>query len=450
MFISKLLKKKEKRTPKNSSANYSPVLDEVYTRVHNLRIGMYVCKLDRPWVETSFKFQGFLIETEQELQALRNACEHVFIDVTKQKKQLGGAQRAKKNTDNKRLRISEPVEKLGSFEQEFSRAEKTYQDSKVFISDLMDKVADGKGVDTGLAKETVSACVNSVQHSPDAFLWLSQLKEKDSYTAQHSMNVCILSIILGHQIGLKAEQLNRVAMCGMMHDIGKMLVPQEVLNKPGKLDPAEWRVMQRHTISGYELLSSSPNMFQGAIETALYHHERLDSKGYPRGIASSSLSYYSNIVAIADIYDAVTSDRVYQKASTHLEAIKILFEMSGTQLNKQLVVKFIESLSVYPPGSFVKMSNGSIAMVLEVNSKLKLRPKVMLILDKNKQLLGDIMVDLTKTMTDIAGNSLSISGIIKPDDYQISARNYYDKSIIENSFEQFTPKKTGIFSRQRA
>ncbi|MCK5356038.1 MAG: HD-GYP domain-containing protein [Methyloprofundus sp.] len=448
MAISNFFKKKEKQTS-SKAANYSSVLDEVYTRVQNLRIGMYVCKLDRPWTETSFKFQGFLIETEQELQILRNTCEHVFIDITKQKKHLSDLRpnKIKKNTDKKKLKISEPGQKLGSFEKEFSRAEKTYQDSKVFVSDLMDKVANGEGVDTAIAKDAISTCVNSVMHSPDAFLWLSQLKEKDTYTTQHSMNVCILSIILGHQIGLKTEQLNRVAMCGMMHDMGKMLVPLGMLNKPGKLDPAEWRVMQKHTILGYELLSSSPNMFQGAIETALYHHERLDSKGYPRGISSSSLSYYSNIVAIADIYDAITSDRVYQKASTHLEAIKVLFELSGTQLNKQLVVKFIESLSVYPPGSFVKMSNGSIAMVLEVNNTLKLRPKIMLILDKNKQLLGDIMVDLTKTMTDFAGKPLSISGIIKPDDYQISAKNYYDKSIIENSFAQYSPKKTGLFHR---
>jgi len=140
MAISAFFKKKEKQTS-NKPANYSSVLDEVYTRVQNLRIGMYVCKLDRPWTETSFKFQGFLIETEQELRALRDACEHVFIDVTKQKKHLDDVRpnKIRKNTDKKKLRISEPVEKLGSFEQEFSRAEKTYQDSKVFVSDLMDK-----------------------------------------------------------------------------------------------------------------------------------------------------------------------------------------------------------------------------------------------------------------------------------------------------------------------
>ena len=433
----RFFKKKEKGTPRKYT-KHTPVLDQIYTRVHSLRIGMYVAKLDRPWIETSFQFQGFLIETEQELIALRNTCEHVYIDITKQKQNLADVKRDPNRIDNKSLRISEPIEKLGTFEQEFDRAEKTYQSSSVFVSDLMTKVAKGGGIDTPLAKDAISACVDSVLHSPDAFLWLSQLKKKDNYTAQHSLNVCVLSIVLGRQIGLKAEQLNQLAMCGMMHDIGKMLVPQEILKKPGKLDPDEWRKMQKHTIFGYELLSSSTNMFQGAIETALTHHEHVDGKGYPRGISSDSLSLFSNIVSIADIYDAITSDKVYKKASTHLEAIKVLFELSDNQLNSQLVSKFIESLSVYPPGSFVKMSNGSIAMVLEVNTKLKLRPKILLILDKNMQLIGDKVVDLTKTMTDFAGNSLSISSIIKPDDYQITAGNYYKKNIILNSFAQYS------------
>ena len=445
--LSPFSKKKEQKTPRKFS-KYASVLDQVYTRVSDLRIGMYVSKLDRPWTETSFKFQGFLIETEKELVSLRNTCEYVYIDITKQKQKLSNVKKGSNRIDNI-LNINEPIEKLGTFEQEFERAEKTYHNSKELVTDLMSKVANGGGVDTVQAEDAIAECVDSVLHSPDAFLWLSQLKSRDNYTAQHSMNVSVLSIILGRQIGLKTEQLNQVAMCGMMYDIGKMLIPLEILNKPGKLSPAESSIMQEHTVLGYELLSSSPNMFKGAIETALTHHKHIDGKGYPKGIASNTASYFSNIVSIADIYDALTSDRAYKKARTHLEAIQVLYRLSGTHLNQQLVVKFIESLSVYPPGAFIKMSNGSIAMVLEVNSKLKLRPKVMLILDKNMQLLGDVVIDLTKTLTDFSGNPLSISGIIKPDDYQITASNYYEKNIIIDSLAQFSPKKVSIFRRQR-
>lgn len=360
----RFFRKKEKKVSSKFSSQM-PVLDEVHTQVNDLRIGMYVSKLDRPWIETSFKFQGFLIETELELSTLRNTCEHVYIDITKQKQHLRSSKnKPSSGTNNKQFKIGVPLEKLGTFEQEFGRAEKTYESSKVFVSDLMHKIAHGGGVDTNIAKDVISDCVDSVLHSPDAFLWLTQLKNKDNYTAQHSLNVGVFSIVLGRQMGMSVEQLNQVGMCGMMHDMGKMLLPLEILNKPGKLEEDEMHTMQNHTVLGYELLSSSPNMFHGAIETALTHHERLDGKGYPRGISSSAVSHFSNIVTIADIYDAMTSERVYKQANTHLEAIKILFELSDTHLNKSLVIKFIESLSVYPPGSFVKMSNGSIAMVL--------------------------------------------------------------------------------------
>ncbi len=123
----------------------------------------------------------------------------------------------------------------------------------------------------------------------------------------------MLSIVLGRHIGLPEQQLNNVGLCGMMHDIGKMLVPLEVLNKPGRLEGEELQLMQSHTTLGYDLLKSSDGMFYGAVETALTHHERMDGQGYPRQITSTGLSHYSNIVAIADIYDAITSDRVYQK-----------------------------------------------------------------------------------------------------------------------------------------
>ncbi|NOQ64958.1 MAG: DUF3391 domain-containing protein [Methyloprofundus sp.] len=449
--ISSIFSKEKKKEKTSKASSYGKALDQVYTRVQDLRIGMYVAELDRPWIETSFQFQGFLIQTEAELLEIRQTCVHVYIDITKQKSRLRNIPNGitSNSIDDKTLQISEPIEKQGTFEQEFERADKTLQDSRDLVDNFMSTVANGGGIDTVLAKDAIADCVDSVIRSPDAFLWLSQLKQRDNYTAQHSMNVCVFSIILGRQIGLQAPQLNRIAMCGMMYDMGKMLIPLEILNKPGALTPAESSIMEEHTVLGHELLSSSPNMFKGAIETALTHHERADGKGYPKGISSNSLSYYSNIIAIADIYDAITSDRVYSKACTHLEAIKILFDLSGKQLNQQLVVKFIESLSVYPPGSFVKMNNGSIAMVLEINEALKLRPKVMFIMDHNRQSLGDIVVDLSQTMTDHAGNDLSISSIIKPHDYKISTRKYYNRDRIINGFADYKPKKTSMFSKLR-
>ncbi|MCK5191675.1 MAG: DUF3391 domain-containing protein [Methylococcales bacterium] len=270
--------KKKKKTSKTNSDKFSSI-DLVQTPVQNLQFGMYVSELDKPWLETNFPFQGFMLETEEDIQAIRDVCQYVYIDISKQKK---GTTDTKTNANavvNNTFKIGKPLERRGTFETEIIQADLTYQETGALVTDFMDKVASGGGIDGKLAKEAVSACVNSVLHSPDAFLWLSQLKDADKYTAQHSLNVCVLSILLGRQIGLSEHKLNNVGLCGMMHDMGKMLVPLDILNKPSKLEPDELQIMQSHTTLGYELLKSSDNMFHGAVETALTHHEKHNGKG---------------------------------------------------------------------------------------------------------------------------------------------------------------------------
>ncbi len=430
-FLSFFKKENKKPTVETFSS-----LKFVHTPVHELAIGMYVTELDIPWLESPFLFRGFTIETAKELTQLRDTCQYVYIDISKQKKRKINIKLDPVSAEYKPLVFERPPERLGTFEDEISRAEETYKETGIIVSGFMDKVANGGGIDTALAKEAVQVCVNSVLHSPDAFLWLSQLKNKDEYTAQHSLNVCVLSIVLARHVGLKEETLNNVGLCGMMHDMGKMLIPLEVLNKPSRLDEAELEIMKSHTTLGYELLKSSDDMFLGAIETALTHHEHMDGRGYPKEINANRLSYYSNIVAIADIYDAITSDRVYQKGRTHHEATKIMLDVSGSHLDARLVVKFIESLGTYPPGCFVELNNGSVAVVLEVSGQYKLRPKILLILDEDKYPMEEIVVDLANMILDARGESLIIRAIIDPADYKIDTEKYYQQGVIQKGFAQ--------------
>lgn len=289
-------------------------------------------------------------------------------------------------------------------------------------------------MDTQMAKQAVAECVNSVLHSPDAHLWLSQLKNKDEYTAQHSLNVCVLSVVLGRHIGLSEHSLNNLGLCGMMHDVGKMLVPLEILNKPGRLEDDEMRIMQSHTTLGFELLKSSKDMYFGASETAHMHHERLDGLGYPRKKPAHELSLYTKIVTIADMYDAITSDRVYQKGRTHLEATKIMFDMMGLHLEETLVVKFVESLGVYPPGCFVELTNGDIGLVVEINETSRLRPKVLLILDRERNPVAEKVIDLATMPLDETGSIYTIRKIAKASSYGINASEYYQMGVLQKGF----------------
>jgi HD-GYP domain-containing protein (c-di-GMP phosphodiesterase class II) len=389
--------------------------------VDDLRVGMYVCKLDKPWLESKFLFQGFELKNQADIDAVKRECNFVFIDIERQHIAL-------KNSSSKTSCITTGTLEIPRrphastpktpFKQEIDHAVHTYRQTSDLISSFMEDIQLGRAINVAIAKQVVAECVDSVLHAPDALLWMTQLKRKDIYTAQHSMNVCILAIALGRHIGLTLEQLNNVGLCGMMHDMGKMKVPLDILNKPAKLEHDELKIMQNHTVYGWKLLMSSRDMYAGAIDVAYSHHERLDGKGYPNQISDTQITPYSRIVTIVDMYDAISSDRVYQAGRSHLEAIKILASMCGTQLDSKLTYKFIECIGIYPPGSIVELNSGEVAVVLEVNPLHKLKPKILLLLDENKQQRPLQLIDLF-LMDGMGVGNRTIKRIIRPEQYNI-------------------------------
>jgi HD-GYP domain-containing protein (c-di-GMP phosphodiesterase class II) len=401
--------------------------------VKDLKVGMYVSKLDKPWLESNFLFQGFELKNEADINAVREQCEFVFIDVKKQSKTQT---LESKDTPYSKgwLDRRTPPDKLSSFEEEIEHAGYVHQQTSNLVRSFMEDITLGKTINSEIAKKAVANCVDSILNAPDALLWMTQLKNRDLYTSQHSMNVCILAIALGRHINLSIKELNNVGLCGMMHDMGKMSVPLEILNKPGKLEPDELKIMQNHPELGWKLLMSSNDMYGGAIDVAYSHHERLDGTGYPRKLSAEKITPYTRIVAIVDMYDAITSDRIYQNGRTHLDAIDIMTKMCGTHLDLGLTYKFIECLGIYPPGCIVEMSNGEIAIVVEANQKKRLKPKIILLLDEDKKARPERMVDLSKIDLDASGQEYRIVKIVRADEYDIDLNKYYHNRIIEKGF----------------
>jgi len=399
--------------------------------VEDLEVGMYVSKLDKPWLESNFLFQGFELKNQADINAVCEQCKFVFIDINKQKTQTFDS----KVTPYRKEWLDKitPPEKRSSFEKEIKHAGQVYQETSNLVRSFMEDVSLGKSISVQIAKKAVADCVDSILNAPDALLWMTQLKNRDLYTSQHSMNVCILAIALGRQINLSVKELNNIGLCGMMHDMGKMRVPLEILNKPGKLEPDELKTMQTHAELGWKLLQSSSGMYGGAIDVAYSHHERMDGTGYPRKLTAEKISPYARMVTIVDMYDAITSDRVYQKGRTHLDAINIMTKMCDTHLDSGLTYKFIECLGTYPPGSIIEMSNGEIAIVVETNQKKRLNPKIILLLDEYKKPRPERMVDLSKIDLDSSRQEYRIRKTVKADEYNIDINKYYNKGIIERS-----------------
>jgi HD-GYP domain-containing protein (c-di-GMP phosphodiesterase class II) len=387
--------------------------------VNNLRVGMYVCKLDKPWLESSFLFQGFELKNQADIDAIKKECHFVFIDIEKQNTALKNLRSSKtRRITTGTLEKKYPTPSKTSFTEEVIHASHTYRQTSDLVSSFMEDVQLGRAINVAVAKKVVAECVDSVLNTPDALLWMTQLKNKDIYTAQHSMNVCILSIALGRHLGLPSEKLNNIGLCGMMHDMGKMKVPLDILNKPSKLEPDELIIMQNHTVYGQKLLMSSKDMYAGAVDVASSHHERLDGSGYPYQLNDRQITPYSRIVAIADVYDAISSDRVYQKGRNHLEAIKIMVNLCERQLDSKLTYKFIECIGIYPPGSIVELNSGEVAVVLDVDPLHKLKPKILLLLDENKQQCPLQLVDLF-LIDGMTVGSRTIKNVIRPEQYNI-------------------------------
>lgn len=416
--------------------------EKVYMPVNQLILGMYVTELDRSWLETPFLFQGFELKTHAQIQALKNICEYVYIDATKTKainhSLLSKGAKNQPEFSSKILGAihyhGTPPEKLGTFKAEIPRAEQAYKNAGDLAQAFMKTASKNGSVDGWLAKKTVSECVNSVLHSPDALLWMMHLRNKDEYTVQHCLNVCVLAIVFGRHLNLPHETIVNLGVCGLLHDIGNMLLPQELLNKEKDLTDQERRLLESHTSLGYELLRSSDNIHSSIVETVLAHHEYLDGSGFPRHLKQNQISDFTKIISVVDTYDSLTQNRFPSQNKTHLDATQLMANRVGPHLDKVLVTKFIECLGVYPPGSVVMMTNGAIAIVVEVNEKTKLRPKVVIIFDEDNKPVPERIVDLSLMVTDKNGNIYTIKNVVRAEDWNIDRNKFYQQGFLKKSF----------------
>lgn len=405
------------------------VSKKVKIDVVDLKPGMYVCELDRPWVKTPFRFQGFEIKNHRDIEILREYCDYIFID-TKQieitsppeSSVVPAANYPQKKVDNRTSRIK------ASFQQEMQIAQKIHHTGNELIHNFIDDIRMRRPVNTKATKKLVAQCVDSILHVPDALMWMTNLKHRDEYTAEHCLNVGIMSIAFGRHLGLPVDELNQIGLCGMMHDLGKIRIPKEILNKPGRLDEDEMRIMRTHPINGMQLLMSSRDIDHGAAEVAYSHHERLDGMGYPRKLSEKKISFNTRLVTIVDMYDAIASNRVYQNGRPHLEAIKIMTQASGSHIDPNLTLKFIEFLGIYPCGSVVELNTGEICIVVETNPKHKLRPKVITILDKNKHPTPPRWIDLSMEYNAF-GKGITIKNTVNPAAFNIDINRCY-KTLI--------------------
>lgn len=402
-------------------------MDIVETRitVDQLRLGMRVTRLDRDWLETEFLLQGFTIRHSDELRSLQETCDFVYVEGIIEIELQPGRRQPGQLKPAQRVRYISKI----AVEAELPNASRHYQDARALARNLLEGVRLGRVLDIEQARKVVDGCVDSVLRNDQALRMLMQIKHKDAYTAEHSLNVCILSAIFGRHLGLVRGEIEQLALGAMLHDLGKVRVPDAVLNKPGAFTPEEAAIMREHPSLGRNLLMSVTGAPASAVDIAYSHHERVDGGGYPRALKAAQIPYFAKIVALVDCYDAITSNRCYGVGRSSKTALDIIYRERDKHFDEDLALAFIQCIGVYPPGSVVELANGEVGIVIATNRGKKLRPRLLIVRDADKNVCREKIVDLMHLNTDASGQTYVIVRELANGVYGVDLATFVEKGL---------------------
>ena len=408
--------------------------------VIDLRPGMYISQLDRPWLESPFLFQGFELRTAEEMDLLKKHCKYVVIDVMlgldvlplRNRLEFESRMHAIEAEDEKiALKVKEIAESPATprqrpayedqvpLEKEIVYAKEVEAEARETIHEIINYVHKGKNFDIALVTKVVTNMVNSIIRNPDALVCLTYMRKISDYTALHSIRSCILGITFGRHLVFSKEEMIDLGVGFMMHDIGMLKIPREILDKPTGLDEEEFEIMKRHVGWGVALLNKNGGVPPLAMQVVQQHHERRDGAGYPVHLKGDAISQAGFISSIVDVYDAVTSDRIYSGGLSAEDTLKRMYEWREKDFHAELVEDFIRCMGIFPIGSLVELSTGSIGVVISINRARRLKPKVALVLTADKTPYSHKVITDLMEHTDGQGREIKISRVLPVGTYGI-------------------------------
>ena len=357
----------------------------------DLKPGMFVAELDRPWLDTPFLLQGFEIKDQEDIETLQRYCTYVFIDLDRTPLHLLESLPRPAQGAHQEPLLSQTVSYTDarSLDEELPRAREAHSRLSETLKNTFKKLASDRKLDIGPLQNDLNVMVESVISNPDAFAWLARLQKKDDYTYAHSLSCSVWAVAFGRQLGMRKSDLEHLALGASLFDIGKLMVPKDILSKVERLTEDELDVIRMHVDFGLELLGKSAEMPSIVRDMVAHHHERFDGSGYPDGLTGTTIPLPARMASIVDCYDAITTARPYQRPISPAAAVKKLYEWRGQDFQPELVEEFIQAIGLYPAGTLVELTTGEVAVVMAESRVRRLRPRVMVILGPDKHFLDE-------------------------------------------------------------
>ena len=389
--------------------------------VNQLEPGMYVLSVRIKGKSVNVKSEGYISSKENIKKLIKAGITHLTVDPSRQKK----VEKIDKILPEIKDKITPTKAKKStngiSLDQEMTKASKLYDDAKSLQHKILNSLTEHKTINVLEAKESTDAIVDSIFRNQDALACMTRLRIKDEYLVEHSLNVSILMTLFAKHLAFDREIIEKLALGAFLHDIGKVLVPPEILHKPGKLTPQEYEVMKSHVDLGLEVLKENPDLPELVIEIVQQHHERLDGKGYPKQLTEQQISQVGRMIAIVDSYDAMTADRVYKVGMHPIKAFKILMKDAPDSYDNTLVEQFVNCLGIYPIGTLVKLTSGKLGLISRLNKSQPLLPFVRVFYNTRlNQAIAMEELDLSQTK-----HKDQIDCCIKPGEFNINLLRFF-------------------------
>ena len=373
--------------------------------VKHLVVGMYLKEFCGSWMDHPFWRNSFVITDPKDVERiLASNITEVWIDSSKGLDIAAGEtavseEESEARVDAELSRAAQAQRETAPIpaSEEFARAAKICAQSKLAVTSMFQEARMGKAVDTANAQKLVEEINDSVSRNPGALISLARLKTADDYTYMHSVAVCALMIALSKQLGLSEQETRRAGIAGLLHDLGKALMPMEVLNKPGKLTDEEFAIIKKHPAEGHRLLLGNSGADEMMLDVVLHHHEKIDGTGYPKGLKGEEISLFAKMGAVCDVYDAITSNRPYKAGWPPSESLRKMAEWAKGHFDQRVFQAFVKSLGIYPIGSLVRLESGRLGLVIDQSEKSLLAPCVKVFYSTHSQarILPEI-IDLSR------------------------------------------------------